>query len=238
MGKYSFTSRVRFSETGEDKKLDLTSIVNYFQDCSTFQTEDLGIGFDWLEPQNLVWILARWQIILHRRPALGEAIRVTTWPYRFTHAIGSRNFILETEDGELLAEADSLWVYQNFKTGELVNIGDYEARLYDPLPAREMAYAPRKIRLPKVDPEPQEPFPVTVSHIDANHHVNNGQYLKMAENYLPEGFEIGEMRIEYRKSAVLHDIIHPVLYRTEGELFIDLAGDDGATYAMVHFLKK
>jgi hypothetical protein len=29
--KYSFDSRVRYSEIGEDKKLTLNSIINYFQ---------------------------------------------------------------------------------------------------------------------------------------------------------------------------------------------------------------
>ena len=33
---YSFKSRVRYSEVGEDKKLSLNGIINYFQDCSTF----------------------------------------------------------------------------------------------------------------------------------------------------------------------------------------------------------
>ena len=33
--KYSF-DRVRYSEIGEDKSLTLNSVINYFQDCSTF----------------------------------------------------------------------------------------------------------------------------------------------------------------------------------------------------------
>ena len=33
---YTFDSRVRYSEIGEDKKLTLNSLLNYFQDCTTF----------------------------------------------------------------------------------------------------------------------------------------------------------------------------------------------------------
>ena len=40
---YTFDSRIRYSEVGEDKRLTLISLVDYFQDCSTFQSEDLGI---------------------------------------------------------------------------------------------------------------------------------------------------------------------------------------------------
>ena len=34
---YTFDSRVRYSETGEDGLLSLPAIVDYFQDASTFQ---------------------------------------------------------------------------------------------------------------------------------------------------------------------------------------------------------
>ena len=60
----------------------------------------------------------------------------------------------------------------------------------------------------------------------------------MAENYLPEGFEVGEVRIEYRKSAVLHDIITPVLYDAGDEFFVNLTDTEGSTYAIIHFLRK
>ena len=43
---YSFDSRVRYSEVDEDRKLSLTGVINYMQDCSTFQSEDLNMGID------------------------------------------------------------------------------------------------------------------------------------------------------------------------------------------------
>ena len=41
---YSFDGRVRYSETGENGLLTLPGILNYFQDCSTFQSEEVGLG--------------------------------------------------------------------------------------------------------------------------------------------------------------------------------------------------
>ena len=43
---YQFQSRIRYSEIGEDKRLTLPGLINYFQDCSTFQSETLGNGVD------------------------------------------------------------------------------------------------------------------------------------------------------------------------------------------------
>ena len=47
MGKYTFESRVRYSECGEDGSLTLGAIVDYFQDTATFHGEHLGIGVNY-----------------------------------------------------------------------------------------------------------------------------------------------------------------------------------------------
>ena len=44
--KYTFSSKVRYSEVDENGELSLGSLVNYFQDVSTFQSEHLGLGID------------------------------------------------------------------------------------------------------------------------------------------------------------------------------------------------
>ena len=41
---YSFNSRVRYSEVNREKELTLPSLLDYLQDCCTFQSEDLEIG--------------------------------------------------------------------------------------------------------------------------------------------------------------------------------------------------
>ena len=41
---YEFDSRVRYSEVDHHGTMTVPALINYFQDCSTFQSEDLGIG--------------------------------------------------------------------------------------------------------------------------------------------------------------------------------------------------
>lgn len=53
---YTFTSRVRFSETDENGKLSLAGIMNYLQDCSVFHSEDVGNGTDVLKKRDRVWL--------------------------------------------------------------------------------------------------------------------------------------------------------------------------------------
>ena len=58
---YSFNSRVRYSETGENGKLTLPGVLNYFQDCCTFHAESVGLGGDVLKARDRAWVLSSWQ---------------------------------------------------------------------------------------------------------------------------------------------------------------------------------
>mgnify|MGYP003442004741 FL=1 len=91
---YCFDSRIRYSECDSDCKLRLEALLNYFQDASTFQSEELGAGFEYLVPRNLVWVLASWQIVINRYPILGEKVVIGTHPHDFKGFLGSRNFCM------------------------------------------------------------------------------------------------------------------------------------------------
>lgn len=51
---YEFDSRVRYSEVDHHGTMTVPALINYFQDCSTFQSEDLGIGTTVLKEEKSV----------------------------------------------------------------------------------------------------------------------------------------------------------------------------------------
>ena len=108
---YSFSNRVRYSEVNSEKELTLPSLLDYLQDCCTFESEDFGVGVDYLAKEQVAWILSSWEIKVYRYPQMGQHIKVSTWPYAFRGFYGYRNFCIEGEDGEIFAEANSVWVF-------------------------------------------------------------------------------------------------------------------------------
>ena len=77
---YTFESRVRYSEMDEFGKLSVTGIMNYLQDCSTFQSEDLKLGLSYLYDKKRAWWLNTWQILIDRCPDLASVSK-----YRHGH---------------------------------------------------------------------------------------------------------------------------------------------------------
>ena len=61
-------------------------------------------------------------------------------------------------------------------------------------------------------------FVVQESQLDTNHHVNNGQYVRMAMNQI-ELPKVSELRVEYKKQALLGDMIVPFICRRIRHLF-------------------
>ena len=49
---YTFDSRIRYGETNETGALSLLGVINYMQDCSTFQSEGIGLGVEYLEKKE------------------------------------------------------------------------------------------------------------------------------------------------------------------------------------------
>ena len=106
---YTADGRIRYSEVGTDRKLTMESLLDYYQDVATFQTEDLGIGIEYMMNLQYAWLLSSWQVVINRYPSVGEKIRTSTIPYEWKGFLGYRNFLMETEDGEVLSYANSIW---------------------------------------------------------------------------------------------------------------------------------
>ena len=229
---YSFDSCVRYSEVGEDKKLTLNGMINYFQDCSTFHSEELQVGVGKLEALQRVWVLSSWQIVFDRYPSLCERIRISTWPYQFQGFLGWRNFTMTDGDGRMLAWANSLWTFLDTQTGRPARVPEEIENAYELEERLDMNYASRKLPMP-MGGETGDPFAVQKHHLDTNHHVNNGQYIQMAREYVPEDFRIRQMRAEYKKSALLGDMIYPVTAFEDGRYTIGLCDELGKPYAVV-----
>ncbi|MCC8060870.1 MAG: acyl-[acyl-carrier-protein] thioesterase [Clostridiales bacterium] len=231
---YSISGRVRYSEVDASLRLTVTGMMNYLQDCSTFQSEDLDLGVASLNRRCRAWWLSTWQIVVERWPVLGEEIVVSTWPYAFKGIYGYRNFTIRDRLGDYLVKADSVWFFFDTAEGRPVRPGEDDIRGYELSGEKrlDMASMARHIPVPS-EYETAEPITVARHHIDTNHHVNNAQYVEIARELLPENFQIRELRAEYKKAAVLGDRMFPHIHKEDGAYTIALTDADGEIFAVV-----
>lgn len=230
--RYTYEGRIRFSEVDHTRRVTLPGIINYFQDCSTFQSEELGVGLAYCAEHRRAWILSAWQVMVSRYPVMGEKVSVSSWATKFEGLLGMRNFCMTDEGGQMAACANSIWVYMDVRKGRPTRPDKNETEIYGTGEPLAMDYAPRKIELPEETQE-GEAFPVRQYHIDTNEHVNNCRYVQMAMEYLKEPMEVRQLRVEYKKSAVYGDIIYPRMAYEEERTVVELCDREGAPYVVV-----
>lgn len=234
---YTFDSRIRYTELDETGHLRLESLLDYFQDCSTFHSEDIGLGIDYLKKRHLAWVMSSWQIVAERYPVLGERVIIGTAPYEFKGFMGYRNFLMTDEAGNKLAYANTLWSLLNMETGRPAKPPEEMLERYVIEPKLDMDYAPRKILLPETMEE-GETVQIRLYHLDTNHHVNNGQFVRIAMNSLGKRFRVRKLRAEYKKQVMLGDVLVPFVGETEDGKYVIALKDEEAVICCIVELQE
>lgn len=232
---YSFNSIVRYSEVNKNGRLDPVSIVNYFQDCSTFQSESLDMGIEHLKGIDRAWVLNSWQIEILKDVSLMDEIEIGTWAYDAKGIYGYRNFVINSLDGKRLVNANSIWVYIEMSTGRPVKIKEEDVKAYKNEPKIKMTEYGRKI---KTSGESREEvhFNIRKYHIDTNGHVNNGRYIQFAMEYLEDQIDVKAIRAEYKMPAKYGDKVIPYIFESDEEMVVALKNIQGMTYANIQFV--
>ncbi len=234
---YSFEERIRYSELDENRNLSLVSIINFMQDCCTYEAEDGGVGIDWLKERKTAWMLISWQVKILRRPAYCEHVKITTWACGFRHFLGMRNFTIENaETGELLIYAYSEWAYVNTEAGKPESrIPEKEIEVYGMKEPLDREFEKGRIPVP-ASLKTAPPITVTQFQIDTNHHVNNAQYVALACSVLPKGSaHVSSFRCEVRQQSVLGDVLFPYVAEEEDVTTVVLNDAEGKPKLIAQF---
>lgn len=239
---YSFTSHVRYSEVDENWRLTIPALIDYLQDCSTFQSDMLGMGPEHIASTKLAWMLSAWKIEIRELPRFNDEIVVSTWAASFKGLRASRNFTVRRADDATdtgpIVRADSSWFMFDSNKGRPVRTPENESAPYLADAEKDaplnMPAIPHVVRI-EDEGEPLAPVQVTAAHLDTNHHVNNAQYVAIALGALGERVPTAPLTLDvhYSQAAKLGDVIYPHLHEQDGALTVTLDNADGKHYAIV-----
>lgn len=229
---FEFSAHVRYSETTHDGLMSLPALIDIFQDCSIFHSESIGFGPARLKAERKAWVLTHWHIVVHRYPQLAEEITVGTFASGFKTVSASRNFYMADASGNTIARANSTWGFVDLATGKPVRPSAEHVAAYGIAAPLDMPAEARKVALPDKS-SACEPITVRQDLIDTNEHVNNSQYVRIALGVLPREMLPRCVRVDYRKSAVLGDVIYPQLSVESERTVVALCDADGAVFGAV-----
>ena len=173
--------------------------------------------------QNMAQLLAARQVEVIRVPEYKEELTVTTSVYGMKPMFGFRNTFIYDAEGRPCYKTWSMGAFVDKSTGKLKRVDDETIASMSLEPQLEMNYRDRRIILPKEVGTMLEGIKVLRADIDYNRHMNNANYIRMAMELLPEGFEVKGLRVEYRVAAKLGDVLIPTIYQIDGGFIVSLS---------------
>ena len=221
---YSLKYKVTTSTCDSDGRLKLYSALQMMQDCSEMWIDTEPGVKQFFTEQNMAQLLASRQVEVVRVPDFKEELTVTTSVYGMKPMFGFRNTFIYDAEGKPCYRTWSMGAFVDKSNGKLKRVDDATMASMTLEPQLEMNYGDRRIAVPKEGGQTLLPIPVMKADIDYNRHVNNANYIRMAMEFLPEGFQVAGLRVEYRVAAKLGDTLLPTLYRlTEDTILVTLS---------------
>lgn len=183
-------------------------IMQLMQDVATSHAEQLGVGWHALDKNDMLWVLskAKMQFFV---PVTRQNAKFTlyTWPLAPNRFYAERCFTA-TDGTNLLFSTTSLWTIISRQQRKIVAgtvMNDFYHGQYSSVAADVGADFSRV----RWDSDFQLCYQKTIrrSHLDQNGHVNNTNYVSLAEDVLPPQTLISAMEIVYHKELKLGDVV-------------------------------
>lgn len=196
--------RVRYRDVNREGKLKAVSWFGFMQEIAADHAETLGFGYTGMTELNVFWVLARMRLKILRQPRVEETLKLETWPGNFRRLFAARHFRFSDADGKEIAVASSQWMIlsqENQRPQRVEIVGDKCPDTSD-LPA----YFDFSARLAGVPSEGEaQLFPVRFSMEDVNGHLNNAEYMELAqdaaEQVLGRPMDFDELEVVYHSAV-------------------------------------
>lgn len=229
---YSLKYKVTTSTCDSEGRLKLYSALQMMQDCSEMWIDSEPGVKQYFTKQNMAQLLASRQVEVIRVPEFKEELTVTTTVYEVKAMFGFRNTFIYDAEGKPCYKTWSMGAFVDKSNGKLKRVDDATIASMKMEPQLEMTYKDRRVILPKEGGMTLEPIKIMRADIDYNKHMNNANYVRMAMELLPEGFDVKGLRVEYRVAAKLGDMLVPTLYGIDGGIIVSLALGNEASAIM------
>lgn len=229
------TFRIRHYECDAYGHVNNANYVRYMQEAAFGASAAAGYDLHRYHEMNRLWLIRETDIEYLRPLKYGDSVRVKTWVDDFRRVRSRRMYELySVKDNELVARANTDWVFIDTKTNRPVTIPDEMIRAF--IPNHDSKDAPPREKFPAAPPPPPGVFkmPLRVSwrDIDTAGHVNNAMYLEYVSQCGMEvaaafGWKLNRMweagfgiivrrhQIEYLQQAVMDDDLEIATYLSD-----------------------
>ena len=129
-----------------------------------------------------VFLLTRAAIHFNKIPYYNNKLYMTTWEGGTKGSQFTRKFVAKDIDGNILCNVDTMWTLVNPHSHKICRPSEY---IYEQIPCDDEINA-KVIKFKAENPQKVKDYTFVYSDIDPNGHVNNGVYLRLMSDIIPQ----------------------------------------------------
>ncbi len=121
-GVFTMQRQVEWRDIDVEQHVNNATYLNYIEECGILAAEKFGWPSKRIESEGFAIVAREHRIEYKQQATLGEKLRVTTYLSDLRRATATRHYLITREDGTLIAQARSLWVFVNVATGGIMRL--------------------------------------------------------------------------------------------------------------------
>lgn len=189
-------------------------MAKLFQIAAIEHTESLGAGREYTLDKGLLWIVSRIKVSVKRPLVYGEKVVFKSWPLETMHVIFPRCYSIETEEGDEIIKASSLWMLIDSNNRKMVFPDEYNITI----PADNgMPQYPSPADLVPFEGKSWGSRTIEYTDLDLNGHVNNTTYFDWVDSIHNEEWHknhfYSDFQMNFRKELSGYE--SPCIYSEE-----------------------
>ena len=224
--KYTETHLLNPDQTDAFGKITMATVFRYMQSAATNYNQDIPELQQIDRNDDRQWLIYYSNVKMNNLVTYNRQINITTWLEDYKKSFARRIYLLTDKNTqEEIATAFTDWIYFDRKNLRPVSVDPIiDHLLFEDQPPKQQL---KRIKLKSLDPQKpviENSQPITLRHIDINHHVNNTVYIDFFLNsfslahqtlgidlnqYLSQGFnwKPTEYEIQYNLQAKIGEHI-------------------------------
>ena len=122
-GVFTMQRRVEWRDIDAAQHVNNATYFNYMEECGVQAVDSAGWSMGRMWDEGVAIFARRYQIEYRLQAQLGENLAVSTYLSDVKRSTATRHFVIaRAADGEVIAQARSLWVFVNTETGKPIRI--------------------------------------------------------------------------------------------------------------------
>ena len=146
--------------------------------------------------------------------------------------MATRQFWIKDANGGYIVKAESIWSLLDTEKRMPVRITEGDISKYQLGEAFDSLKVSRKLKF-QGEREVLGTTKVFKSFIDTNGHLNNADYMRIVEQFLPKGKKYNQIEIVYKMEYLIDEEIVCVAYNNQDYLGINLESADGQIHGQI-----